>query len=105
MVRVYDTDSILDVIKKIWEHFEINQSCAIYGFIMHEKESRLVPKGQVIIEELEKLDRMEHFRGEKERRRFVYRKDSIGGPLAHKIFTYEKRVVDNEPRYTIWRYQ
>jgi len=31
--------------------------------------------------------------------------DSIGGPIAHKIFRYKRTVDEGVPRYQIWRVQ
>lgn len=104
-VKIYDTDSARDIARKIFEEFDVMSSCCVYGFV--EKDSGLIAKGEYVIEYLKMFDEMENlkFRGEKAERNFKYRKDSIGGPIAHKIFTWEMRIVESEPRYTIWRYQ
>lgn len=80
-------------------------SCTIYGFV--NNDGKIKPKGEMVVDYLETLDEMENikYKGSVRMRDYKYRKDSVGGPIAHKIFTWEKRIVDNEVRYTIWRYQ
>ena len=71
-------------------------------------------KGQAVLNELKILDENEncaeynsarHENGKKKIRIYKYKENSIGGPLSHKIFTHQRRIVDHEPRYTIWRFQ
>lgn len=88
--------------KKIWEGLEVGQSCTIFGFV--DTGKKIIPKGRVVVEQIELWYKRMHV-GEGDRRRYVFRGSSVGGPIAHPIFSYEYRVVDNEPRYTIWRYQ
>lgn len=106
MIKIYDTDTVWEIAKKIWEDFDVLASCTVYGFV--EVEKSLVPKGQLVVSELRKMDELENVKknavGSKVRQ-WKYKKDSIGGPIAHKIFTWEKRIVDDEPRFTIWRVQ
>lgn len=106
-VKIYDTDTARDVAEKVYYKFDVMASCSVYGFVMNEKEEKLIPKGEAVLKHLEMFDEIENIRyvGEKKVRKHVYRKESIGGPISQKIFTWEKRIVDNEPRYTIWRYQ
>ena len=105
-VKIYDTDTADEIAKKIYIYFEVMASCSIYGFVT--KGESLIPKGQCVLDSLRKLDEMENIKKDaigRLIRKFKYRKDSIGGPIAHKIFTWEIRIIDSEPRYTIWRYQ
>jgi hypothetical protein len=107
-IKIYDTDTVQDIARKIYEDFDVMASCSIYGFVMHELEHKLIPKGELVIEELRRMDEKENMgigAAGGRYRKYKYRKDSVGGPIAHKIFTWEKRVVESEPRYTIWRYQ
>lgn len=107
LVKIYDTETPREIAEKIFYKFDISASCSIYGFYMDEFKNKLVPKGELVLEQLRTLDEIENCRytGNKKIRNYKYRKDSIGGTIAQKIFTYEVRVVEKEPRYTIWRYQ
>lgn len=107
-IKVYDTDTVEQIAKKVFYEFDVMASVTIYGFVMNEQEQKLMPKGEAVLEYIRKLDQFNNFKdreNSKPVRYFKYKKDSIGGPIAHKIFTWEKRIVDSEPRYTIWRYQ
>jgi hypothetical protein len=107
MVKIYDTDTPKQVAKKIYKDFDIHASASIYGFYTDIANEKIVPKGELVLEELRLMyeaDQYENKAG-KMVRKFQYRSNSIGGPIAHKIFTWEKRIVDSEPRYTIWRFQ
>lgn len=106
-VRIYDNDTVRDIAAKIFEEFDVMASCKICGFVMDERKKALVPKGELVWEVLKQLDEKENTRayGSKRQRVWTYRKDSVGGPITQKIFTYQVHVVDSEPRWTIWRYQ
>lgn len=104
--KIYDTESVEDIVRKIYFNFEVNASCTIYGFIMNEKTEELVPKGEVVIQRLKWWYETENI-APNGRRIWKYKDTatSLGGPIAHKIFSWEVRIVDSEPRYTIWRVQ
>lgn len=102
-MRIYDTDTIEQMARKIWE-FEVHASCSIYGFVRKDSEEVLVPKGELVCKSLQVLYDLE-YKDEKGRIKQKFRKDSIGGPIAHKCFTWERRIVDGDVRYTIWRVQ
>lgn len=106
-VRIYDTETVIEIARKIYEQFDVGSSCTIYGFVMWIDEKKLVPKGEMIWMQLEQLDKEEHIGTEdgKRGRKYKFKKDSIGGPIAHKIFSRDIKVVDSEPRHTIWRIQ
>lgn len=105
MVKIYDVDTPQEIAKKIYEQFDVMASCSVYGFVVTEE--KIIPKGELVLQEIKRLDELENisYFGKKKVRKYKYRKDSIGGTLAQKIFTWEKRIVDSEPRYTIWRFQ
>lgn len=107
MIKIYDTDSPKQIAKKIYKDFDVHSSCSIYGFYTDLINQKIVPKGEVVLEELKELYEADQYETKAGRmvRKFQYRGDSIGGPIAHKIFTWEKRIVESEPRYTIWRFQ
>lgn len=105
VVKIYDTDTLREVAQKIYNDFDVSASCSVFGFV--ERDRLLVPKGQIVLEYLALFDEIDHitYKKTKKERKYKYRPDSIGGPIANKIFTWEKRIVDGEPRYTIWRFQ
>lgn len=107
MVKIYTTDSYYEIAKKIYNDFEVGASCVIMGFIEDEANKRLIQKGQAVIDAITLMyeDEFMHSNADKKFRRYKYKKDSIGGPIAHKIFTFDKKIINNEPRYIIWRYQ
>lgn len=107
MVKIYDTDPVEVIAKKIYNDLDVMMSCTIFGFI-HDIDGRnLTPKGEIVLNELKRLDDLEHIgiRAGGKYRKYKFKENSVGGPIAHKIFTYEKRMVDSEPRCTIWRFQ
>lgn len=104
-IKIYDTEQPDAIARKIWNNFEVHQSCTIYGFYRDGEE--LIPKGEAILRILRALYEVDHCwdKAGKQFRKYQWKANSVGGPIAHKIFTWEKRVVDNEVRYTIWRFQ
>lgn len=106
MVHIYDNDTVQDIAHKIWSMFDIGASCKVHGFVTFE--DKLIPKGELVVKELEQMyeDKFIKISSDgKKLRKYAFKANSIGGPIAHKIFTWEKRIVDKEPRFTIWRYQ
>lgn len=106
-IRIYDTDTIMDIARKVYFEFDINASCSISGFAIKEDEEKLIPKGELVVAAILGLYETENIRISAGKRVKIwnYKKSSIGGPIAHKIFTWELRIVEKEPRYTIWRVQ
>lgn len=103
MVTILDIDSAMEIAKKIYERFEVLESCNVVGWGEH-----YLGKGEDVLNLLRLLDEQDHIiynRGGKRQRENRYKANSIGGPIAHKIFTWERRIVNSEPRYTIWRIQ
>jgi hypothetical protein len=106
MVKVLDTDSELDIASKIYERFEVLESCSVIGW--SRKPEYWLGKGEEVLAELRRMDADEHIKYMKNGKRArlnVYKPESIGGPMAHKIFVWERTIVNNEPRYRIWRVQ
>ena len=108
MVKIYDTDTVADIATKIFEKFDVHNSVTIFGFLLDESTEHLAPKGELVWNELEKMDfnlncRMSQ--DAKKLRNYKWAKDSIGGPIAHKIFRKDVKIIDNQPRWTIWRTQ
>ncbi len=104
-VKIYDTEPAEDIARKIYNHFEVHQACTIFGFYRGDED--LIPKGKIVVDFIEMLYSLDFCRdkGGKQYRVYSFKPNSVGGPIAHKIFTWEKRIVDNEVRYTIWRSQ
>ena len=107
MVKIYDTDTIREIAKKIYNDFEVCASCTVIGFVMNESTGSLIPKGEAVVANIESMDSVENCRyvGDKKIRNYKFRKGSVGGPIVQKIFTWDKKIVDEEPRVTIWRFQ
>lgn len=107
MVKIYDTDSIFEIGLKIYHKLEVNCSVSIFGSVISQDEERVIPKGELVIKHLEKMYDEEYMniRDGKRTRKYKYRPQSVGGPILHPIFTWEKRIVDGDIRYTIWKVQ
>lgn len=104
-IRVYDNETVQEIAYKIYQSFEIFQSCKVTGFIQDGR--RMEAKGELVLKEIDRLDRLDNVRkmGEKMTRKRKKPPNTVGGYVAHKIFQWEKNIVDNEVRYTIWRIQ
>lgn len=104
---VKDEDSIQDIARKIFNDFELNQSCTVRGFI--EQDDELIPKGLMVVKELERLDVAKNWYtapGEsRKRRKRLKLANTIGGFVAQKIFRYEQKIVNKDMRYSFWRIQ
>lgn len=107
MTVILHDDNPVQIALKIFEDFELNQSCTITGHIVYEEERRVAFKGEVVLDELRKLDVYHNTDegGKKPRRKRVVLPDTIGGWVAQKIFKYKKVVLDGETRISIWRIQ
>lgn len=103
-VKIYESDTAMEIARKIYESFDVLASCNIYGMVLNDKERVLFPKGEAVLKHIEDLYGLD-FLYANGKRKYVFKKDTIGGPIAHKVFSWEKRIVDSEVRYTIWRIQ
>ena len=101
-VRLYETDDYMTMADKIYNSFEVNQSCTVKGFILDEGEP--IPKGKMVLDHINLLDRSEHY-DKHSRRKRVKPPNSIGDFVAGKIFKYEERIQDRKIIYLIWRMQ
>lgn len=108
MVRIFTDDTVDVTAKKIFNEFDVFQSCSINGFVRDEAKQELVPKSEMVINALRILDERantEVRKGDGRRRRIrTLAKDSIGGYLAHKIFKFRYDDKDHV-KVTIWRLQ
>ncbi len=105
-VRIKDTDTYVEMAQKIFMYFELNQSCAIRGFIVEGDCS--TPRGDMVLDVLERLDSSQNTYkepGRKNRRKRKVLPESIGGWVAQKIFRYKKETTEGEYKVTIWRVQ
>lgn len=103
--KIYSTDSCKDIAKKIFETFDPGDIVQVYGFVTDMKTGKTRDKGDAVLEDLRWFYEFKHYGHAGRARTYEFVKDSIGGPILHPIFTWEKRIVDSEPRYTIWRKQ
>ena len=91
----------------IFFQFDLHQSCKIEGWEYIGK--RIHPKGELVCDEIWNLDRKHNCYvkdGSKTALRIRKRPaNSIGGYAAHKIFKWERFILDNYVKYTIWRIQ
>lgn len=108
-VRINVSDSVEEMAKKIFKHFEVGQSTTIEGFLRSkDPDAPMIPKGQIVLKKIEELDQfcnMQLAKDNRWRRRRVKPANTIGDYLAHKIFTWEKRMDESSIKYTIWRIQ
>lgn len=108
MCKIEATHSVKETAQLIFHQMIVNQSVAILGYVRDDENMTVEEKGKLVIQELEKLDIEHNFQAHKDgalRRKRSRMANSIGGFIAQKIFKYERREVDNFPRYTIWRLQ
>lgn len=105
MERLYETDDYLTMAQKIYDTFDVNHSCTIKGLVVDRDTQEVFPKGELVLEQINKLDIAENYDKRGKRRKRVKPKDSIGDFVAGKIFKYEKRIKDKKIIYLIWRIQ
>lgn len=84
------------------DEFILNQSCSVTGYF-EITGGRLCAKGERVLEILEGLDLRRNC--DKGRRKRVKLPNTVGGFVAQKIWKWKMKIVDQEPRYTIWRIQ
>lgn len=107
MAIILETDTVFQMAVKIFEEFNVNQSCSIKGFVTIESEKRVVPKGEMVIKELEEMFQhkfMNLAAGRWRHKRKVL-PNSIGGLVAQKIWKYKRDTRDGMIVYTVWRVQ
>ena len=105
MTEIYQDEEPKKIAKKIFEDFELNQSCTIKGFV--DNDGDLEAKGKLVCDEIRRLDKQLNIKpyGTGMRRRRVVPENTIGDWIAHKTFKYQKTVLDSVIRYMIWRIQ
>lgn len=100
--RVLLNDTAYDTAYKIYTFFVVNQSCNVRGMVLVDDEP--VPKGEIVLKELQALDTFDNVNSLNRRKR-VKPANSIGDYVAQKMFIWEMRIQDKKPIYTIWRKQ
>ena len=107
-ITIYSTDTFEQIAKKVWDNLRVNESIDIHGWAMNEVSQLLSPLGDLVLEYMRYLDEVDNIsygKSGKRQRKLKYEKGGIGGPLAQKIFKWQKVTIDNNPRVTIWRIQ
>lgn len=101
-IRIYETDDYMTMADKIYNSFEVNQSCTVRGFIVDRND--VIPKGRLVLDHIDKMDKFDHL-DKQSRRKRVKPPNSIGDFVAGKIFKWEERIQDRKIIYLIWRMQ
>lgn len=108
-ITILYNDTFEDIARKIWNKLNVGSSVDVHGWAINEISQQLSPLGDLVLEFMKFLYEVDnityHGKLHKKQRKFYYEPKSIGGPLAHKIFKYNKVILDNNPRVTIWRIQ
>jgi hypothetical protein len=107
MPKIYDTDNPWQIASKIYEGFEIGMSCRVSGFVEIEEKGTVIAKGEAVLDQLRIMDDADNCRDHRGARvrKVRIKENAIGGPIAQKIFCWDKVMNDGEPKYTIWRFQ
>lgn len=106
---VFDTDDVNETARKIFEYFDVNQSCKVVGFETIQGGA-LVKKGGLVINRLQLLWN-KHYgmlkpsgRSNGMKKKFRKKPNEIGGYDATKKFKFKWSEV-TEYKVTIWRIQ
>jgi hypothetical protein len=108
MQKVTEIDTVVDIARKIYNNFNVLEVCEVYGWFDDVDRQTILEKGEMVLAEIRRLDEDEHVKWTKTGKRLRenrYKAGTIGGPIAHKIFTWDRTIVNNEPRHRIWRIQ
>lgn len=104
-------DSPKEFARKMFYTYENMMSATIVGFEVDDDTGELEPKGEIALKWIERFDKLENYTlagktaGNGMRRRRIKPPNTIGDYLRNKIFRWEKRIVDNKIRYSVWRIQ
>lgn len=107
-ITILDTDTFQIIAKKIWNNLLVGSSVDVHGWAMNETSQQLSPLGDLVLEHIryfDELDNCSYTKSGKKTRRSRYEQHSIGGPIAQKIFKWNRVIIDKNPRVTIWRIQ
>jgi hypothetical protein len=102
LTRIYKTDDYLLMARKIYDGFDINQSCTVTGEVADGE--KIYEKGRLVVDELRRIDRVDNcvVRDGKWSRRNIKIPDSIGGYEVQKAFRFVRR---EDGSWVIWRVQ
>lgn len=103
--KIYSTDTAREVAEKIYTSFNPGDMVSVFGFVELPEEKKLIEKGLAVLECLRWLYERDHYSHKGRCREYKYRYQSVGGAIAHPIFTWDRKMIDSEPRYIIWRFQ
>lgn len=103
-VTIYAGDDPYSIAKKIFNFFDVGAICSIEGIEINGEMESVEAKGKLVMDYLRQLD--EAYNCDKNgKRRKKFLQNSVGGPVAQKIFCWELTFPDKQPRYKIWRAQ
>jgi len=104
--RIYSTDEPVHIGEKIYKMFDVHDLCIVTGLW----DSKV--KGELVLKEIRRLDILDNVKPDSSGAKIRRSKkvpDSIGGPLAQKIFRYkiegDAKLEPDKVKYTIWRLQ
>lgn len=104
-IKVYTTDTAREIAQKIFDSFQPGDMVVVEGYVMVEEKQILMAKGDAVIECLRWLYDHNYYSQSGKARDYRYKNKSVGGAIAHPIWTWDKVWIDKEPRVTIWRFQ
>lgn len=106
-MHLSDEDDYLDIAIKIYNHFEVYQSCSVIGLVVDPTARAMHEKGKLVHDELVRLDALDNikFHGDKLIRKNKRPKDCIGGFTAHKQFRFQRANLGDDIKWTFWRIQ
>lgn len=109
ITRVLIEDNVYTTANKIFNEFKVGQSCAVWGTVrvknIETGRDELVEKGKAVLNQLEEFDRLTNTVDCGRRRKKERLPNSIGGPLAQKIFIFKRSIENEDIKWTIWRRQ
>lgn len=103
-------DTVMECGRKVFHTYDVGMSCTIVGFV-EMPDGEIKSKGELVWENLIQLDKVHNFVNagkthlNGQRRRRVMPENCCGDYLRNKTFKYQKNIIDNQVRYTIWRIQ
>lgn len=104
-VKIYSEDSVDVIAEKIYSKFECGDFVSVFGFVEDVLTQTLIVKGEAVMTRIQWLYENDHYGHKGRAREYKFIKGAIGGPVAHKIWTSDKKMIDSEPRVIIWRIQ
>lgn len=105
-IRIFETDTIIEVAVKIWISFQVGQSCTIRGVescycVQNPVISKDIPRGEFVVEELMKIIKNEFQRTNVNDVKRARGKNTELGYKESKLFRYHQDV--DTGNVTVWR--